>query len=135
LRSDRDIDRYQFSQDNTVFLSRKWESGVDFEVVEASDDRTATQISLREVQPHVALILTSRGRFDGNMSWIQAISNRNTIPFELGRGANRGANFRWTLRGTYQFGQTLSGSLNYTGRRDRGEKTFHTGRLEVRASF
>ncbi|MBU0508245.1 hypothetical protein KKH27_05350 [bacterium] len=81
------------------------------------------------------MILTSRGRFDGNMSWIQAISNRNTIPFELGRGANRGANFRWTLRGTYQFGQTLSGSLNYTGRRDRGEKTFHTGRLEVRASF
>ncbi|MDD5089158.1 MAG: hypothetical protein PHI18_10235, partial [bacterium] len=132
---DRDMDRVQFSQENTVALSRRWETGVDVMAVEANDERTAVQVSLRELEPHAALRLTNRGRFDASVTWIHTSSNKAVIPYELGRGANRGDNFRWSLRGTYQFGQTLSGSLSYTGRQDAREKTYHTGRLEVRASF
>ena len=132
---DRDMDRVQISQDNTVAFSQRWEAGVDLLAVEANDERTATQASLREMEPHVALRLTNRGRFDASATWIHASSNKAVIPYELGRGANRGENYRWSLRGTYQFGQTLSGSLSYTGRQDAREKTYHTGRVEVRASF
>lgn len=132
---DRDMDRVQVSQDNTLALSRRWEAGVNVKVVEANDDRMATQASLRELEPHAALRLTNRGRFDASVTWIHASSNKRVIPYELGRGANRGENYRWSLRGTYQFGQTLSGSLSYTSRQDAREKTYHTGRLEVRASF
>jgi hypothetical protein len=132
---DRDINRLEFSQVNTVVLSRLWEAGVDLAATEARDERTATQISLREAKPHAAFILVGKGRFDADANWVHAGSNQALIPFELGRGANRGENLRWSLRGTYQFGQNFSGSLNYTGRRDAGESTIHTGRVEVRATF
>ncbi len=132
---DRDITRFDLSQINTVSLSEKWETGADLRVSEANDERTATQMSIRELKPHAALTLLSRGRLDADFSWVHASSNKAAIPFELGRGANRGENLRWSLRGTYQFGQNFSGSVNYTARRDAGEQIFHTGRLEVRASF
>ncbi len=132
---DRDINRFELSQGNTIILSSRWETGLDVDAVEANDERTATQVSLRELRPHVALNLVGKARFDANVSWIHATSNKAAIPYELSRGSNRGENYRWSLRGTYQFGQMLSGSLNYTGRQDAGEKTYHTGRLEVRATF
>lgn len=132
---DRDVTRFDFTQVNTLILSHRWETGVDFRWSDARDERTETQMSLREVKPHAAFILLGRGRFDADATWIHGGSNQSVIPYELGRGANRGANFRWSVRGTYQFGQTFSGSLNYTGRRDAGEKTYHAGRLEVRASL
>jgi hypothetical protein len=130
---DRDVSRLDLSQINTAALGPRWETGVDLKLGEARDGLTATQVSLREVKPHAALILLGKGRFDADATWIHAASNKTVIPYELGRGANRGENFRWSARGTYQFGQNFSGSLNYTGRRDAGEKTYHTGRLEVRA--
>jgi hypothetical protein len=130
---DRDVNRLDLSQINTVALGRRWETGIDLKFGEARDELTATQVSLREVTPHAALILLGKGRFDADAAWIHAASNQSLVPYELGRGANRGENYRWSARGTYQFGQNFSGSLNYTGRRDAGEKTYHTGRLEVRA--
>jgi hypothetical protein len=133
--SDRDIDKFEFSQDNTASLSRSWDAGMELRAAEVHDQLTRTQVSLREVRPHATLSLMTRGRLDSEVSWIHASSNKTAIPFELGRGANRGANFRWSLRATYQFGQNFSGSLNYTGRTDAGEQTVHTGRLEVRATL
>ena len=130
---DRDVNRLDFSQINTVALGRRWETGMDLKLGEARDGLTATQVSLLELKPHAALILLGRGRFDAEAVWIHAASNTSQIPYELGRGANQGENYRWSARGTYQFGQNFSGSLNYTGRRDAGEETYHTGRLEVRA--
>lgn len=132
---DRSIKRLDVTQANTISLSTLWETGADIHLTEATDERTATSISLRELRPHAALTLFGKGRFDAEMSWIHATSNRATIPYELGRGSNRGDNLRWSVRGTYQFGQNFSGTIDYTGREDAGEKTFHTGRLEVRASF
>jgi hypothetical protein len=131
----RDIPRFDFSQINTVSLSQKWEAGADLSVTEANDERNATQISLRELKPHVALTLLGKGRLDADFTWVHASSNKAVIPFELGRGSNRGENLRWELRGTYQFGQNFSGSVNYSARRDAGEPVFHTGRMEVRATF
>jgi hypothetical protein len=131
----RDITRFDLSQINTVTLSDKWETGADLRFSEAQDERTSTQMSVKELKPHAALTLLGKGRLDAEFSWVHASSNKTAIPFELGRGANRGENLRWDLRGTYQFGQNFSGSVNYTARRDAGEQIFHTGRLEVRASF
>lgn len=130
---DRDVKRVDISQINTVALSRRWEVGIDLKLSEARDELTATQVGLREVKPHAALILLGKGRFDADVAWVHGASNKSLIPYELGRGANRGENYRWSARGTYQFGQNFSGSLNYTGRLDAGERTYHTGRLEVRA--
>ena len=116
-------------------LSDRWEAGFGIKVSELSDEKSQTQASLRELKPRGSYILFSKGRLDGSISWIHASSNKTLIPFELARGANRGENMAWSLRGTYQFGQNFSGSLNYDGRRDSGEKTFHTGRVEARATF
>jgi hypothetical protein len=133
--ADRDIDRFDLSQDNTFSFNRLWDAGIGFKVSEVNDEQTRTQASLREVRPHATLTLYTKGRLDLESTWIHATSNKTAIPFELGRGANRGENFRWSLRGTYQFGQNFSGSLSYTGRADANERTFHTGRLEVRATL
>jgi hypothetical protein len=132
---DRDINRFDLTQSNTLSLSSIWEAGADLHATEARDERTATQVSLREVRPHAALTLFGKGRFDTDFSWIRASSNKAAIPYELGRGSNRGDNLRWSVRGTYQFGQYFSGTLDYSGRHDAGEQVYHTGRLEVRASF
>jgi hypothetical protein len=130
---DRDLNRMDLSQINTLALSRRWETGMDAKLSDVRDELTATRAHLLELKPHAALILMGRGRFDADLSWIHAASNKTAIPYELGSGSNRGENYRWSARGTYQFGQNFSGSLNYTGRRDAGETTYHTGRLEVRA--
>jgi hypothetical protein len=99
------------------------------------DERSGTQASLREARPHATLTVAGRGRFEGEFAWNHATANKALIPFELGRGANRGENLRWTARGTYNFGPYISGSLSYTARRDAGESVFQTGRIEARASL
>ncbi len=131
----RDITRFELLQENTLTFSNFWEAGLGLKGSEVNDERSRTQLSLREVRPRAAYTLIGRGRIDVDVSWIHATSNKAAIPFELGRGANRGENFIWNLRGTYQFGPNFSGSLNYSARNDAGEKTFHTGRLEARATF
>ncbi len=133
--SDRDINRFELSQDNTLTINRSWNVGAAFKETEVNDGLTHTSASLQEVRPHGTYNILVKGRMDLEGSWIHASSNKTTIPFELGRGANRGDNFRWSVRGTYQFGQNFSGSLSYTGRVDAGEGTVHTGRLEVRATL
>ena len=133
--ADRDIDRFELSQDNTLTLNRSWDLGVGISAAEVNDEQTRTQVSLRELRPHATYNLYAKGRLDLEATWIHASSNKSQIPFELGRGSNRGENLRWSVRGTYQFGQNFSGSLNYTGRADADEQTVHTGRLEVRATL
>ncbi len=133
--SNRDINRFELSQDNTLTISRAWDAGMAFKETEVNDELTRTRASLQEVRPHGTYNILAKGRMDVEGSWIHASSNKATIPFELSRGANRGDNFRWSVRGTYQFGQNFSGSLSYTGRVDAGERTVHTGRLEVRATL
>jgi hypothetical protein len=132
---DRDINRFDLSQDNTLAIGRSWDAGFALSGAEVSDELTKTQVSVREIRPHATFSRFSRGRLDTEVSWIHASSNKSQVPFELGRGANRGENYRWSVRGTYQFGQNFSGSVTYTGRSDSGEKTVHTGRLEVRATL
>ncbi|MBU0690593.1 hypothetical protein KKH18_02160 [bacterium] len=135
LIPERDIDQWFIEQNSTLTLSRKWEIGLGLKASDTRDEQTRTQASLRELRPRGALSFSGKGRFDADVSWIRATSNKALIPFELGQGSNRGENYRWTLRGTYQLAQNFSGSLNYTGRRDAGEKTTHIGRVEVRAVF
>lgn len=133
--ADRKIQRFRLSEDVTYAISRLWEAGLEVRGEEVQDQRSATQASLREFRPHATLTAAGRGRLDLDFAWNHATSNKSIIPFELGRGANRGENLRWTMRGTYAFGQNLSGSLSYTARRDAGEKVIHTGRVEARASL
>lgn len=135
LIPERDIDQWFVEQNSTLTLSRRWEVGLGLRASDTQDEQTKTQASLRELKPRGALSFAGKGRFDAEFSWIHASSNKALIPFELGQGSNRGDNYRWTLRGTYQLAQNFSGSLNYTGRKDAGEKTNHVGRVEVRAVF
>jgi hypothetical protein len=132
---DRDIRRSEFAQNNSLSLTPSWELGLDLAAQEIRDERTATQVSLRNAKPRVALSKAGRARLDADVTWTHATANRTTIPFELASGANRGENFRWSVRGTYSFGQNFSGSITYTGRQDAGERTYHTGRVEARASL
>lgn len=131
----RDINRFEVTQDLTKTLSRVWEVGCGITAADVDDERTAVQVTLRELKPRVVYSLLAKGRFDAEFTWTRASSNKAVIPYELARGANRGNNYRWSARGTYQFAGNFSSSLNYTGRQDSGERTYHTGRLEVRATF
>lgn len=132
---DRDIARFELTQNNSLSLTRLWELGLDFGAQEIRDEQTSTQASLRDVKPRATLTMAGRGRLDAEFAWSHATANRESIPFELARGANRGENFRWSVRGTYAFGQNFSASISYTGRRDAGERVIHTGRVEARASL
>lgn len=131
----RDVVRDRFSQDVLWTLSEKWEAGVSLAGSEASDENSRTQASVREVAPRIGYSRYNKGRVDAEFRWVHASSNRGIIPQEVGGGANRGENFRWSLRGTLAMSDTFSGSLNYTGRLDAGENTVHIGRVEVRATF
>lgn len=123
------------SQDVLWSIDEKWETGLAIAASEASDDRSRTQASIREVAPRVGYSRFNKGRVDAEFRWVHATSNRGVISQEVGSGANRGENFRWLLRGTLALSDNFSGSLNYTGRQDAGENTVHIGRVEVRATF
>lgn len=133
--ANRDVRRTRFSEDLTYSLSQRWEFGAEFGAEEARDERSSTQASLRDVRPHITLTVAGKGRFDGDLGFAHATSNRAVLPFEVGRGSNRGNNWRWSLRGTYALGQSLSGSISYSARKDASEPVFQSGRVEVRASL
>lgn len=123
------------SQDVLWSIGEKWETGIAIVASEASDERSRTQASIREVAPRVGYSRFNKGRVDAEFRWVHATSNRGVITQDVGSGANRGENFRWSLRGTLALSDNFSGSLNYTGRQDAGEDTVHIGRVEVRATF
>lgn len=123
------------SQDVLWSINAKWEAGITIEASEAKDERSRTQASVREVAPRVGYSRFNKGRVDSEFRWVHATSNRGTIPQDVSGGANRGENFRWSLRGTIALSENFSSSLNYTGRQDAGEDIVHIGRVEVRATF
>jgi hypothetical protein len=101
----------------------------------AHDQESEIEVILLQFAPRISHLLLGRGRADAEIRADYAHSSVQTIPFELGQGANRGMNWRWELTATHQFGRNFSGSLTYSGRADRGEPVYHTGRIEARASF
>ncbi|MCC6477076.1 hypothetical protein IT157_08470, partial [bacterium] len=125
----------KLSQDVLWSNDEGWEAGLFVSATEGSDDRSATQASLREIKPRAAYSRFQKGRADVDFAWTHVTSNREFLPFSLSSGANRGENLRWSARVSFAFSQNFSGSLNYTGRQDSGERTFHTGRVEARATF
>lgn len=131
----REIRRASLDETVTYNIGSRWELGSSLSGDYAIDDRSETEVSLISVVPRASYMLLGRGRLDAEFRLTYARSTTQTIPFELARGANRGANWRWELTSYYQFARNFSGSLTYSGRADRGERTFHTGRVEARASF
>ncbi|MBK6766134.1 MAG: hypothetical protein IPG71_07360 [bacterium] len=122
-------------QDLLWSLGERWEAGLSLTATEARDERSGTQTSVRELAPRIGYSRYNKGRVDAEFSWAHASSNRSVIPQTVGNGANRGENFRWSVRGTMAMSSNFSSSLSYTGRQDAGEEVVHVGRVEVRATF
>ncbi|MFH1011602.1 MAG: hypothetical protein V1784_10265 [bacterium] len=131
----REIRRASLSETVTYSMGRRWELGGNLNGGYATDKRSNIEVTLLQFAPRVSYLLLGRGRADAEIRANYAQSSTQVIPFELGQGANRGMNWRWELTASYQFARSFSGSLTYTGRADRGEPTYHTGRMEARASF
>jgi hypothetical protein len=131
----REIRRASFDETITYSISSRWEAGADLGSDYATDRLSRIEVTLFSAAPRLAYMLLGRGRVDGEVRLTYARSSTETIPFELASGANRGANWRWELTANYQFARNFSGSLTYSGRADKGERTYHMGRVEARASF
>jgi hypothetical protein len=131
----REIRRASFDETVTYSISSRWETGAGLGGDYARDRLSRIDVTLLRVAPRLAYMLLGRGRVDGEVRLTYARSSTDIIPFELASGANRGANWRWELTANYQFVRNFSGSLTYSGRADRGEPTYHMGRVEARASF
>ncbi|MCB9356993.1 MAG: hypothetical protein H6505_00280 [Calditrichaeota bacterium] len=130
-----DVNRSSLTQDVLWSVTERWEAGLQVALAEASDDHSSTQASVRELAPRIGYSRFNRGRVDAEFRWVHLSSNRGVPPQDVGNGANRGENLRWSLRTTLALSDTFSGSLNYSARQDAGERTVHIGRVEVRATF
>jgi hypothetical protein len=131
----REIRRASFDESITCSLASQWELGSSLGAGYTKDRLSNIEITLIHFAPRASYMILGRGRADAEVRANYARSTTQIIPFELGEGANRGMNWRWELTATYQFARNFSSSLNYSGRADHGEPTYHTGRIEARASF
>jgi len=130
-----DVRRDEMKHDVLWTLSERWETGLLLSAAESRDERSRSQASIREAAPRVSYTRFKQGRLDAEIHWLNVTSNQKRLPQELAAGANRGANFRWQMRGTIALSSMFSGSLNYSGNLDAGESVRHLGRVEVRATF
>ncbi len=131
----REIRRASLEETVTYNFGTRWEWGGSLSGSYVEDQLSEIVARLYSVEPRASYMLLGRGRADAEIQMIYAQSTTDQIPWELARGANKGINWRWEFTANYQFARNFSSSLTYSGWADARERTLHTGRVEVRASF
>jgi len=94
----------------------------------------ANRISLK---PGISYSLRGKGRIRAHVDWTSVTSHPKDRPltYPMAKGRRRGQTLNGDLTVDYRLGRYMTAYLSYSGRKDPGRKTIHTGRMEVKAYF
>lgn len=82
--------------------------------------------------------ILSKGSVQANFNYISIDFNgaeTSPLGFEMLEGLKTGNNYTWVLSSQFRLSKNMQLNLAYNGRKSEGNKTVHTGNVQVRAFF
>ncbi|MCJ7578067.1 MAG: hypothetical protein MUO91_06410 [candidate division Zixibacteria bacterium] len=89
------------------------------------------------LSPELLWSLFSYGRLKAQFKWTHLSSSlkEKGLPYQVSEGKRKGENYDWHFFFDYKFNQYITSSIIYSGEKEPGIKTEHTGKMEVKAYF
>ena len=89
------------------------------------------------LSPELLWSLCSYGRLKAQFKWTHLSSSlkERSLPYQVSEGKRRGENYDWHFFFDYKLNQYITSSIIYSGEKEPGIKTKHTGKMEVKAYF
>jgi hypothetical protein len=81
--------------------------------------------------------LFSCGRLKTQFKWTHLSSSpqEKSLPYQVSEGKRKGENYDWHFFFDYKLNQYITSSIVYSGEKEPGIETKHTGKMEVKAYF
>jgi hypothetical protein len=81
--------------------------------------------------------LFSCGRLKAQFKWTHLSSSpkEKSLPYQVSEGKRKGENYDWHFFFDYKLNQYITSSIVYSGEKEPGIETKHTGKMEVKAYF
>jgi len=89
------------------------------------------------VSPELLWSLFSYGRLKAQFKWTHLSSSpkEKSLPYQVSEGKRKGENYDWRFLFDYKLNRYITSSIIYSGEKEPGVKTKHTGKMEVKAYF
>jgi hypothetical protein len=89
------------------------------------------------LSPELLWSLCSYGRLKAQFKWTHLSSSlkEKSLPYQVSEGKRKGENYDWHFFFDYKLNQYITSSIIYSGEKEPGIKTEHTGKMEVKAYF
>ena len=89
------------------------------------------------VSPELLWSVFSCGRLKAQFAWTHLSSSPQdrSLPYQVSEGKRKGENYDWRFLFDYKLNRYITSSVIYTGEKEQGIKTKHTGKMEMKAYF
>ena len=95
------------------------------------------QANFFSLSPELLWSLFSCGRLKAQFKWTHLSSSpkEKSLPYQVSEGKRKGENYDWHFFFDYKLNQYVTSSIVYSGEKEPGVETKHTGKMEVKAYF
>jgi hypothetical protein len=89
------------------------------------------------LSPELRWSLFSYGRLKAQFKWTHLSSSPKdkSLSYQVSEGKRKGENYDWRFLFDYKLNRYITSSIIYSGEKEPGIKTKHTGKMEVKAYF
>ncbi len=89
------------------------------------------------LSPELLWSVLSYGRLKAQFRWTHLSSSPKdrSLSYQVSEGKRRGENYDWRFHFDYKLNQYITSSIIYSGEKEPGSMTKHTGKMEVKAYF
>jgi hypothetical protein len=89
------------------------------------------------LSPELRWSVFSYGRLRAQFKWTHLNSSPKdkNLPYQVSEGKRRGENYDWRFLFDYKLNRYINSSMIYSGEKEPGSVTKHTGKMEMKAYF
>ena len=89
------------------------------------------------LSPELRWSLFSHGRLKAQFAWTHLSSSpkERSLPYQVSEGKRKGENYDWRFLFDYKLNRYITSSIIYSGEKEPGSVTKHTGKMEMKAYF
>jgi len=89
------------------------------------------------LSPELRWSVFSYGRLKAQFKWIHLSSSPKdkSLPYQVSEGKRKGENYDWRFLFDYKLNRYITSSIHYSGEKEPGSVTKHTGKMEMKAYF
>jgi len=89
------------------------------------------------LSPRLSWSLSPYGRLSALFKWTHLSSSpkERSLSYQVSEGRKKGENYDWRFHFDYKLNRYMTSSLEYSGEKEPGSMTKHTGKMEVKADF